>query len=125
MAMLKSVSAFNTYRRFYGPIVPSKVVGFLVLNRKFPRSIFFSIAEAESCLHQISGRLDTAFSNKPEKLIGGLRSRLEYEEVEDVIDAGLHEYLDDLQVKLNAISDAIHGTFFDIKDTFISESMNQ
>lgn len=125
MALLKSVSAFNTYRRFYGPIVPSSVVEFLVLNRKFPRSIFFCLSEAERCLHKISGRTDTSFSNKPEKLIGGLRSQLEYQEVEDVIDAGLHEYLDDFQIKLNAISDAVHETFFDIKDTFISQSINQ
>jgi len=32
--------------------------------------------------------------------------------VNDVIELGLHEFLDDLQLNINEISDAIHQTFF-------------
>ena len=118
MALLKSVSGFNTYRRFYGNIRPEKIVEFLVLNRKFPRSIYFCLLEAESCLHEISGSPGKGFSNQAEKLMGELRSQLEYDEVSDVIDHGLHEYLDYLQIKLNEISTAVYDSFIGIKDNF-------
>jgi uncharacterized alpha-E superfamily protein len=117
-ALLKSVTAFNTYRRLYGNIEPSKVVEFLTLNKYFPRSVFFCIKEAELCLHKISGSSEGGFGNPAEKTIGGLRSKLEFTEVEDIIQLGLHEYLDQLQMKINQISDKINTNFFQIKDNF-------
>ncbi len=118
MALLKSVSAFNTYRRVFGNINPEGVVEFLVLNRKFPRSIYFCLTEAEICLHEISGHPTKGFGNKAEKLMGELRSQLEYDDIADVIDHGLHEYLDHLQIRLNQISIAIYDCFIGIKDNF-------
>ena len=38
-ALLKSVSAYSIYRKEYGIISPENVIEFLVLGRKFPRSI--------------------------------------------------------------------------------------
>ncbi|WP_194774345.1 alpha-E domain-containing protein [Pararhodonellum marinum] len=118
MALLKSVTAFNTYRRLYGNIDPSSVVEFLVLNKYFPRSVFYCLKAAEECLFKISGSNGQGFSNSAEKAMGELRSRLEYDDVEDVIKSGLHEYLDDLQFKLNQISNHIDTNFFQIKDNF-------
>ena len=44
--------------------------------------------------------------------MGQLRSELAYAQVQEVIAAGLHEFLDDLQRKLNLADDAIADTFF-------------
>ncbi|MDZ7693724.1 MAG: alpha-E domain-containing protein [Balneolaceae bacterium] len=114
MALLKSVSAFNTYRRVHGNIEPSGVVEFLVLNKYFPRSIFFCLSEAEQCLYKISDSSGKGFNNSAEKKIGSLRSQLEYHDVSDVINYGLHEYLDELQLNINEISNAIHENFFSV-----------
>ncbi|MDX1637766.1 MAG: alpha-E domain-containing protein [Balneolaceae bacterium] len=114
MALLKSVSAFNTYRRIHGNIEPAGVVEFLVLNKYFPRSIFYCLSEAEQCLCKISDSSGKGFTNMPEKKIGALRSQLEYHDVKDVIGYGLHEYLDELQLKINEISDATEDHFFKI-----------
>ena len=46
-ALLKSVSGFNAYRKSYGKIEPLSIIEFLVLNRYFPRSIFYCLLEAE------------------------------------------------------------------------------
>ncbi|MEX0882720.1 MAG: alpha-E domain-containing protein, partial [Cyclobacteriaceae bacterium] len=125
MALLKSVTAFNTYRRLYGNIDPSCVVEFLVLNKYFPRSVFFCLNEAEQCLFKISGSNGTGFTNSAEKAMGELRSRLEFDDVNDIITVGLHEYLENLQTKINHISNKINDNYFQIKDNFVSQSMEQ
>ncbi len=116
IALLKSVTGFNTYRRLYGNINPSGIVEFLVLNKIFPRSVFFCLKEAEICLTKISGSSGPGFRNSAEKAMGELRSNLEYRDVGDIISVGLHEYLNNLQVKLNFISDQVDVNFFKLKD---------
>jgi uncharacterized alpha-E superfamily protein len=125
MALLKSVTAFNTYRRLYGNIDPSGVVEFLVLNKYFPRSVFYCLKEAENCLFKISGSNGSGFSNSAEKAMGELRSKLEFDDVNDVIETGLHEYLENLLVKINNISNKIDDNYFQIKDNFVSQLNRQ
>lgn len=112
MALLKSVSGFNIYRQVYGNIDPSNIVDFLVLNKYFPRSVYFCLNEAEKCLKNISVSPEEGYQNSAEKELGKLCAKLEFYDVNDVINAGLHEFLDDLQLKLNHISDHIYSTFF-------------
>ena len=81
--------------------------------------------EAESCLHHISGNLDGGFKNPAEKAIGELRSHVEFAEVSEIIDFGLHEYLDNLQIKLNKLSELIDSTYFRLRDNFISQNQDQ
>ncbi len=125
VALLKSVSGFNTYRRSYGNISPSGLVDFLVLDTRFPRSIYFCLTEAENCLHKISGNSEKGFSNKAEKVMGELRSQLEYDDISDVVQHGLHEYLDNLQIKLNHISDEIFDCFFRFKNNLVADKILQ
>jgi uncharacterized alpha-E superfamily protein len=124
-ALLKSVTAFNTYRRLYGNIEPSRVVEFLLLNKYFPRSVFYCIKEAEICLHKISGNPESGYRNSAEKSIGELRSGMEFTDVTEIIESGLHEYIDQLQLKINQVSDKIHANFFKIKDNFSPEKSLQ
>lgn len=125
MALLKSVTGFNTYRRLYGNIDPSGVVEFMVLNKYFPRSIYFCIKEAERCLHCISGNTTDGFNNSVEKAMGEMRSRMEYSDVDDIISEGLHEYLDKTQLKINHISDLIDINYFRIKENNVTQSQSQ
>ncbi|MBL3658535.1 alpha-E domain-containing protein [Fulvivirga sediminis] len=121
MALLKSVSGFNTYRRAYGKIVPHGVVEFLMLDKFFPRSTFFCLTEAEECLYKISGYSGKGFSNSTEKYMGELRSKLEFADINDVINKGLHEYIDDIQIKINIISNTIHENFFMTRDNLVEQ----
>ncbi len=123
-ALLKSVSGFNAYRKMYGMITPKSVVEYLVLNRYFPRSILFCLMSAEECLHEISNAR-SGFSNQAEKKIGALRADLEYAEVADVFDYGLHEYLDMLQQKMNEISNEVYEEYFRIQPNFVQNIQEQ
>lgn len=123
-ALLKSVSGFNAYRRYYGKIEPVNVVEYLVLNQYFPRSVYFCIKEAENSLRAISGNSQGDY-NPAEKAIGNLRSDLEFADINEIISYGLHEYLDNLQKKINVISDRVYEQYFKIQANFTQQNQSQ
>lgn len=114
-AVLRSASAFEMYRKHFGRISPRHVVEFLLLNREFPRAIHFSLLAGRDSLHAISGTPLGTFRFPPEKLLGQLCSELSYAAVDEIINEGLHEYLDDLQTKMNVVGSGIVDTFFALK----------
>lgn len=111
-AVLRSASAFEMYRKQYGRITPKGIVEFLLLNRKFPRAARFCLDRANESLHAISGSSPGQVANKAEKLLGQLCSELTYTSVDEIMERGLHEYLDEFQTKLNGVGKAIFETFF-------------
>jgi uncharacterized alpha-E superfamily protein len=111
-AVLRSTSAFEMYRKRFQQISPDKIVEFLVLDREFPRAIHYCMVNAEASLHAISGTPIHTFGNPAEQHLGRLCAELNYAKVREIISRGLHEFLDDIQVRLNLIGDAIHNSFF-------------
>lgn len=111
-SVLKSASALEMYRMQYQRINPTSVAEFLILNRLFPRSMRFCLATAETCIHAISGTPTDSYYNSAERQIGRLTSELDYADIHEILNQGLHEYLDAFQGKLNAVGDAIFETFF-------------
>jgi uncharacterized alpha-E superfamily protein len=114
-ALLRSASAFQAYRQQHGRIVPEQVVGYLVLDRDFPRSMRYCLELAETSLHAISGAGPGTYTNAAEKQCGRLLAELAYATTEEIIGQGLHEFLDDFQRKLNLVGEAIFDTFFAMK----------
>lgn len=111
-ALLRSASALEMYRRSHGRIVPAKVTDFLLLDRQFPRSVRYCVSGAETSLHAITGTPTGTFGNRAEQELGRLRSELDFTSIEDVIQMGLHEFIDQVQAGLNRVGEAIHKTFF-------------
>ena len=111
-ALLKSISAFEMYRKQYQQIIPKHVAQFLVLDRQFPRSMRFCLIKAEESLHVITGSPQSTFNNLAEQRVGRLRAEMDYAHIKDILDAGLHEYIDEFQNKLNELGSAIYETFF-------------
>ncbi len=112
-ALLKSASALEMYRKWHGRITPTEVVEFLILNAEFPRALRFCLRGAEESLHAVTGTAPTTFRNQAERRLGQLRSELDYAQIADIIEGGLHEFIDSFQKKLNLAGDAIHTTFFE------------
>jgi uncharacterized alpha-E superfamily protein len=112
-AVLKSASAFEMYRKSYGGISPYNIAKFLILDREFPRSIRYCLIQAEQSLHAISGTEVWTFKNSAERRLGLLRSGLDYNDINEIFSSGLHEYLDNIQLRLNKVGDTICEIFFD------------
>jgi uncharacterized alpha-E superfamily protein len=111
-AVLKSVSGFEMYRQKHGRILPLDIVEFLVFDREFPRSIHYCVRSAEESLYAITGTPVGSCRYLSKRLMGPLSAELGITPVDKVIDYGLHEYLDGLQIKMNAIDNGLLKDFF-------------
>ncbi|WP_163339507.1 alpha-E domain-containing protein [Desulfopila sp. IMCC35008] len=125
VAVLRSASAFEMFRKEMHHVTPHNVADFLIFNKHFPRSIYHCLSKAQIYLHRITGSTNGAATNKAEKKLGRLMADLEYTDIEEVIESGLHEFLDDLQTRLNQIGGAVGETFFNIKPQIQRETIEQ
>lgn len=113
MSLLKSASAYEMYRkRQQHKITPNGVVEFLILDREFPRSIQFCLLQAEGSLHKITGSPLGTWCNSAERSLGRLRSELDFLTIEEIIETGLHEFLDNFQGRINDTGEKVFETFF-------------
>lgn len=112
-AVLKSVSAYNMYRQNYLTINPAQIVEYLMLDRYFPRSLFYCLKEVEEAIIQITGHQSKR--HPAVRIIGKLRSDMEFNDINDIFKVGLHESLDIFQQHLNKVGDVIHESYFAIK----------
>ena len=114
-AVLKSASAFEMFRKELHHITPRNVANFLIFDSQFPRSMRHCITRAQVCLHRISGSSPNAAHNDAEKRLGRIKADLDYTDIDEVIDHGMHEYLDGVQTRLNQVDAAIGATFFNLR----------
>ena len=114
-AVLRSCSAWDAYKSLYGASVePTRVVGFLLLNEDFPRSVRFCAEELDSALRRISGVAAGRFGNTAEQRSGRFLAELRFASVEDLLaEHGLHAWLDLVQLRLAAIGEAVASTYVD------------
>lgn len=111
-AVLRSASALEAFKRTGGSITPASVADFLILNPVFPRSIRFCMKEVESSLRAVSsGDPGLTYRNAAEKKAGAFRSELDYTDIADIFQFGLHEFLDSIQLRLNGIGSSIQELF--------------
>jgi uncharacterized alpha-E superfamily protein len=111
-AILRSCSAWDSYKSIHGAeITPRLVAEFLLLNEDFPRSVRFCMGELNMALRRISGVAEGRFCNDAEKLAGRLVAELQFSTIDEIFEAGLHDYLDLLQMKMNNIGVAMFNTY--------------
>jgi len=91
-AILRAVSARRAYHYVYrSRVQPWLVAELLILRPEMPRSLM-------SCLNRTTGYLDAlgrAYGDRGEchRRAGRMHSRLRYAKVDEIIEAGLHEFL--------------------------------
>ncbi len=111
-SVLRSCSAFEAFRKSRrGQLTLERVVDYLVRDHFFPRSILFSLNEAGFALAQITATAPHLADNAAGRLIASLRDHLEKTVIKEAIADGLHEYLDDIQLRLGEIHAATQETF--------------
>lgn len=112
MAVLRSCSAVEAYLKIrVGHVSARDVAEFLILHPTFPRSIRFCIDNLDRAIHRISGSGIAGFHNEAERLCGMLRASIDYATIDGIMKAGLHEYLDETQLRLIEISDSLVKTY--------------
>ena len=111
-SVLRSCSAFEAFRRSRrGQLTLERVVGYLLRDREFPRSILFSVLGVETALAKITADTPELADNTASQAAANLLRHLDCGEIKDILASGLHEYLDDIQVRLVSIHEGIQETF--------------
>jgi uncharacterized alpha-E superfamily protein len=123
-AVLRSCSAYEAYQQTYAAdIVPWNVAELLIFGATFPRSIRYCVNTLDAALRSISGSPPGSFSNEAERLAGRLLSEMNYSSIDEVFRQGLHEYLDEVQQKFNAIGQAIIQSYVAYATTTVEEEI--
>jgi uncharacterized alpha-E superfamily protein len=110
---LRSCSAHEAYLRTYQRAVDaSSAAEFLVLDRLFPRSVYFALRAAESCLTEIGPRAGRAgVEDLARRHLGQARAQLEFISASDLL-ADLPGRLTHVQKKCSDASAAISEQYF-------------
>jgi uncharacterized alpha-E superfamily protein len=116
-ALLNSASALQMYRQVYHVVSPTNVAQFLILSAEFPRSIRHCIHQIQDSLHKITRTPLGSFRTEDERLVGQLRAKLDYAQIDEIMEFGIHEYLDELQTTLNSIGQEVSDHFFALAPT--------
>lgn len=91
-ALLRSVSAFEIYRRVYRDVItPARVAELLVLREDMPRSLRACMAEVHNTLKTIAN----SQSAETGRRAGKLHAELHFGNIEHILEAGLHAMLTD------------------------------
>ena len=112
LAVLRSCSAMEAYFKLSrGRVTSWDVAEFLILHDSFPRSIRFCVDTLDFTLHRITGTDRVHFGNEAERLSGMLRSNLDFTTIDSIFQIGLHQYLNETQIRLNGISNALGDAY--------------
>ena len=96
--------------------VPAKVAQFLILNPIFPRSIRFCVNQVQECLINMRN-YDSVREDLPsEKLCGQLSNRLNSITIEEIIEQGMHAFIDQFQGAINSLGNSIYADFFNTEN---------
>ena len=89
-AILRSVSAFEIYRKVYrDAITPERVAELLMLRVDMPRSLLHCVSEVVSNLKHVRNDV----SADTERYAGKLHAELQFASIDDILEEGLHEFL--------------------------------
>jgi uncharacterized alpha-E superfamily protein len=107
-AVLRSVSAFEIYRKVYRDVItPSRVAELLMLRGDMPRSLLASLNEVCTNLEQV--RNDQ--SDETSRRAGLLRAELQYGRIDDILDTSLHVFLTSFLKRVNDLGQRISHDF--------------
>ncbi len=108
-AVLRSVSAFEAYRKVYRDVVtPLRLAELLILRDDVPRSLRF-------CLRQVCdtlGHVQNAQSGEALRHADQILSNLQHGRISEIFSGGLHEYLTEFLESMQELSALIQRSFF-------------
>lgn len=107
-SLLKSLSAFEIYRKVYrDAITPLRVAELLILRDDMPRSMHRCMNEVYENLKLVAN----AQSDETLRLAGKLHGDLHFGRIEDIFATGLHEFINDFLARVNELGSRISNDF--------------
>lgn len=118
-SLLKSVSAFEAYRKIYRDVIsPLRVAELLILRDDMPRSLHACMNEVEAALIDINGNSGI----EARRCAGQQHADLHFARIESVFAQGLHQYLTDFLEQTAHLGSEIRNAYLARRDQFESQS---
>ncbi|MFP5467680.1 MAG: alpha-E domain-containing protein [Gammaproteobacteria bacterium] len=107
-SILRSVSAFEIYRKVYRDVIaPERVAELLIIRPDMPRSLAASMNEVVSNLRVVAND----HSGETERRAGKLRADLQFARIDEILATGLHAYLTQFLDRVNDLGWRISQDF--------------
>lgn len=107
MSVLRSLTAYQMYRRHVRHrVTGGAVLRFLLQDRQFPRSVAFSLALIGSTLPHLPNHRSV------ERALERITALVHDANIEKLLETGLHEFIDEVQIGLGALHGAISAAYF-------------
>lgn len=107
-AVLRSVSAFETYRKTYRDVItPERVAELLILRGEMPRSLMACMTEVVNNLSQVHNDV----SRETERFAGRLHAGLRFNSIDDIMRRGLHDYLTEFLEQVYELGNRVSRDF--------------
>jgi uncharacterized alpha-E superfamily protein len=112
-AILRSAAGYHAFRRVHPRgFLLVDVVGFLLLDESFPRSVSHCINESDRLLHELRQRYGLRGGSGALERLDEVRVALFERPPADVLRAGLHDFVDWIQQQLIEINNSLAADFF-------------
>lgn len=110
-AVLQSVSALRAYHWVYRDrLAPARIAELLILRPELPRSL-------AACYNRVCEVLDAIAMEQggrrgePHRMAGEIQARLKFGRIEDIMSAGLHDYLTGMIVSAAELGQAVEAFY--------------
>ena len=113
VGLLKACTAFEAYCKVYtADLRPERIAEFLLLNAECPRSVRFAADVMQAAFQSIAEATGTRRSSgRVNRLAGRLRASLGFGQIDEIMETGLHAYLNEVRKQCAQIHDAIVQTY--------------
>jgi uncharacterized alpha-E superfamily protein len=107
-AILRSLSAFENYRKVYRNVItPERVAELLILRWQNPRSLTACLMQVVDLLHKVRNSQSGATELEARSILAELRDL----EIQEILERGVHEYLTAFIARISVLSANISHNF--------------
>lgn len=111
--LLMSISGYSLYlKRYRSGFEARNIIDQVLFNVDFPRSVLYSLNQLQRNFQRLPNDQNTEGFSKVDFMIGRLRSRLQYSDVQSVSHSGLHHYLTSITTDISNIGGTLNHYYF-------------
>lgn len=111
--LLLSISGYSLYlKRYRSGFEARNIIDQVLFNVDFPRSVLYSLNQLQRYFQRLQGDQNLEGFSKVDFMIGKLRSKLQYSDVQSVSHSGLHHYLKSITTDISSIGSMLNHYYF-------------
>ena len=111
--LLMSISGYELYLKTYrGGFEARNVVGQILFNDQFPRSVLYSINQLHRYFERLQNDKHSPGFQQLDFMIGKIRSRIKFSTTDSIVHEGLHQFLGATKQSLFEIGNTLNHQYF-------------